>query len=489
MHGRVSTTPSRTKFIDTSIDFNINSQLIGGAKAKVIFNTGDLAGREFEIYSYNNTDKEIDIITYTDDSDLTLPNDILKPRVGDEYVLVNIKMPQEYIDNAEAELLEKATEYIDKYSQPNVIYRVSPHYPELRRRQKHVNLGDIIILIDEDFGIEFPTRILALTQKLNNEFEYSLEIGNQVTVSYFTQVMSDVKDVRNNIYQAGKYWFEQFNRIYNNVTGFTAPLYVNRGEFTPANYYYNNQSRRDYVFRMEGTGDNLRKVWYFYIGEDHKRAEWIQANWMLIGDQFEIIATETLLANNANIGRWLIQNGQIVSQALYDSTDETEIEPRVQLNGEEGYIKLVSGIDVFGNNIYSRYKQTILIDSRTGKITISRSGDIYQEPAEASFSSDGFIANFPGIDTKTVDSVPVGFISNIRSRGMAAVVAVGKGKLFKNSWIAANQFLAGVVGRVINTAIIQPLPLRGVLEPAKFWKKCRGYKSGECHQLRLPYIR
>ena len=39
LNGVVSSSSSITKFRDTSIDFNINEQLIGGAKAKVIFNS------------------------------------------------------------------------------------------------------------------------------------------------------------------------------------------------------------------------------------------------------------------------------------------------------------------------------------------------------------------------------------------------------------------------------------------------------------------
>ena len=426
LNGSVSSVNGSLKFTDTSIDFNINSQLIGGLKAKVIFNTGDLAGREFEIFKYNSSAKEIELVQHTDESNLTLPNEVLKPRVGDKYVLVNIKMPQSYIDKAEEELLERATEYLDKYSQPNVIYRISPHYPELRRKQKHLNLGDIITIVDEDFGIELPTRILALTQKLNNEFEYSLEIGSQIAVSYLTQALNDNKNLRNNIYQNNKYVTDLINRYFTNIREFTAPLYVNRGEFNPANFYYNNQNRRDYVFRWEGEPQSLKKTWYFYIGEDHQRAEWIQANWQLIGDQFEILATETLLAQNANIGNWFIQNGQIVSQK-----EGWEGEPNVQMNGLAGFLKFVSGIDIWGAGRYHRYKQVINIGGTEDGLTAHRAGDAYQEPAYVEFSSNGVYADFAGHNTMTDSDQP---------QGHGAIVGIGNAK---NS---VGDFVAGVVG-------------------------------------------
>lgn len=456
--GSVASLVNDSTFTDTGIDFNINNQLIGGVKAKVIFNTGDLAGREFEIGSYNHTAKKVELLYYTDDTGLKLPNDTFKPRIGDTYVFVGIKMPQSYIDNAEEELREKATEYIEKYSQPNVIYKVSPHHPNLRENQTDLNIGDVITLQDADFGIEFQTRILSLTQKINNEFDYSIDLGNQVTMGYMSQVLNNQRDIRNNIYQNNRYWTEQFNRVFNNINDFNQAVYVNMGEFSPTEYYHNNQNRRDYIYLINQSGV---KEWFYFIGEDHTRGEFIQANWQFIGDNFEIIATETLLAENANIGDWIIQNGMIVSQAVYESTDETEVEPRVQLNGRQGYIRLVSPVDIYGDAGLRTYKQSIMLDSRTGEINISRTGDSFQEAAETIVSSNGVSASFPGMDTGIVDSTPNGSINTSGSRGIGAIVAVGKGKLSSSmNWMFGG-FIAGVVGRVTNVIVNNAVPSFG----------------------------
>jgi hypothetical protein len=447
--GNVGAVTGNNVFTDTGINFNINNQLIGGATAKVVFNTGDLAGREFEIGSYNSASNKVELLYYTDDSDLRLPNDILKPRTGDKYVFINIKMPQEYIDAAEAELLEKANEYMEKYSQPNVIYKIAPHFPALRAKDLDLNLGDIVIVQDEDFGIEFPTRILSINQKLANKFEYSLEIGNQVSVSYFTQVMNDQKDLRNNFYQNNRYWTEQFNRVFNSVTDFNAPVYVNMGAFNPETYYYNNQNRRDYVYLINQSGV---KEWYYFRGEDHSRGEFILANWQLIGDNFDIIATQTILAENANIGNWIIQNGQIVSQEQYKN------EPRAQLNGLRGYIKLVSPVSVYGNGGYREYRQELLMDSRSSSFRAYRAGDAFQDEAEAVLSSDGLRASFPGLVTYNYNpAVPDNLVTD---HGLASVVAIGTAKLSTSVWNGF-KFIAGVVGRVWNTATTNAAPAFG----------------------------
>lgn len=430
--GSISSVQSQTVFTDTGIDFNINDQLMPGMTAKVTFNTGDLSGREFEISNYNASNKRVDIIPYSDDTGLTLPNATLKPRVGDKYVFWDIKMPQSYIDNAEAELTEKATEYIEKYSQPNVIYKVTPNYPELRDQQIKLNLGDIITIEDDDFNISFEVRILSLTQKIVNPFEYSLTIGNQITLNYVTQVINDTKKIRNEIYLNQITQRELYDRLYYNLRHLKTAVYVNRNEFDPNTYYYNNENRVDYVFRYDNTG---KKNWYYFIGEDHTKGAWIESNWQLIGDSFEIIASETILAENANIGDWIIQNGQLVSQAGYDN------EPRAQLNGLDGILKLVSPVQVRTESGAQRtYKQTLEINSLTGEIRSNRNGDSFQRSGTTAINADGVFANNPGTQ---VFSAATGF--DVRG----SVVGLAHGKVAKSS---GNDLIAGIIGVASNTS-------------------------------------
>lgn len=442
--GVVSSTQSNTVYTDTGIDFNINDQLMPGMTAKVTFNTGDLAGRSFEIANYNNTSKKIEIISFADDTGLVLPNDTLKPRIGDKYVFWDIKMPQTYIDNAEIELHNKAQEYLDKYSQPNVVYRITPNYPELRRSQIILNTGDLITVEDQDFNINFEVRILSLTQKLANQYEYSITIGNQITLNYVTQVINDTKKIRNEIYLNQITQSELYNRLFYNLRNLKTAVYVNRGEFDANEYYYNNQHRRDYVYRYDSEGV---KNWYYFIGEDHTKSAWIESEWQLIGDSFEILATETILSENANIGDWIIQNGQIVSQNGYDN------EPRAQLNGKDGILKLVSPVSVYTEGWGSKeYKQELELNSLIGKLKAYRNGDSQQLAATAYLSADGVFANSPG-----TDALPAS--TGIEAKG--ALVGLGYGKMTKRY---SGDFIAGVIGRASNSAS-NPAPAYG----GAFW--------------------
>jgi hypothetical protein len=115
-----------TKFFDSGMDFNLNDYLLPGVTAKLHFNTGNLGGYEFEVSNYNNSTKEFTIIAYKDDQGYEMPNATLKPAVGDKYVLLDIFLPQSYIDTAETALQAKAQAYLDDNSEPRVTYILNP---------------------------------------------------------------------------------------------------------------------------------------------------------------------------------------------------------------------------------------------------------------------------------------------------------------------------------------------------------------------------
>lgn len=444
--GVVSTTGSIYTFTDTSIDFNLNDHLISGVTAQVVFNSGDLAGRRYDITSYDHNTKQVEIVPYKDESGLETPDSVFKPRVGDKYVFVGIKMPQAYIDEAEAELLERGLEYIGKYSLPNVIYKVQPHYPALRANTLDLKLGDIITVEDEDFGISFETRILKLRQKVSNEYEYQIEIGQHITINYLTKVIGDQRDIRNQIYFRDKYVNERFNRVYNGVNEFTQAVFINRGEFSHETYYYNNQNRIDFVYIINAEG---AKEWYYFIGQDHSRGAWNLANWKFIGANFDIIATQTVLAENANIGNWIIQNEQLVSQST-----GWENEPNAQLNGKDGWLKFISGINVeTKSGQFKKYRQEVKLAGSADGLTATRQGDADQVASYVEFSSDGVRAEYAG---QMLSYPPRG------SSGRAAIAGVAEGMRS-----AANSWIAGVVGlcKNVSTTITKSPAFGGI-----FWK-------------------
>ena len=217
--GIVSTIDSENifKFTDASMDFNLNDQLIEGVVAKLTFNTGKLAGYEFEISQYAHSSKRFTIIQYQDTNGFALPSEDFKIEIGDEYVLHDIKMPQSYIDQAEQGLEKKAKEYLKQNSLPNAVYTIIPDYTYLRKKLIQLNVGDVITIRDDEFGLERQTRIISLTQSLANEYLYTIKVGDKITVSYLNRIVADGLKNENSI-RLERYNREiQYNRIRRNL--------------------------------------------------------------------------------------------------------------------------------------------------------------------------------------------------------------------------------------------------------------------------------
>ena len=120
-------------FYDTSM-FDLNESnssgtkwLIAGTTAKISMITGKLAGYEFEIASYNHGEKKFTINEYKDDRGEIFPSPTLTAfqfEVGDVYTILDIRLPDSYVIEAEADVKQKAQEHLYKNSSPKVRYPI-----------------------------------------------------------------------------------------------------------------------------------------------------------------------------------------------------------------------------------------------------------------------------------------------------------------------------------------------------------------------------
>lgn len=102
--------------IDTSIGYDINDQLTP-TQAKIVFNTGELAGYEFPINRYDAQNFSIYLTAITDETNRTLPQPgetpgTMIPAAGDEYVIININPPVIFVTEAVTELNAAANAYM-----------------------------------------------------------------------------------------------------------------------------------------------------------------------------------------------------------------------------------------------------------------------------------------------------------------------------------------------------------------------------------------
>lgn len=151
---------------DLSLEFDINNYLLGGLTAKIRMKTGNLAGYEFEIQKYDHATAELFIIPFKDEKGYVVPNATLQIGIGDEYTLVDIDQPASYVAVAEAELLARSQEYLDKWSVPEYPYNARVHPAFLADIAARFEVGDRITVIDTDFGINRLYRISQFTYHL-----------------------------------------------------------------------------------------------------------------------------------------------------------------------------------------------------------------------------------------------------------------------------------------------------------------------------------
>jgi hypothetical protein len=121
--------------------------------------------------------------------------------------------------------------------------------------------------------------------------------------------------------------------------GDPGPAIVYRGDFSSGNTYYNNAARRDVV--------KYGSTYYIYKGSDATSGGWNSANWENFGAQFDSVATRILLAENANIGGWVIQNERLESQSggayLDGKTGTIDVNGSITSKGGKYTTKVANG--------------------------------------------------------------------------------------------------------------------------------------------------
>lgn len=182
-------------------DGKTTKYLVAGLSAKIHFNTGNLAGYEFEIQKYDHATKTFTLKKLTDDRGEVFPSEksaSFQFLVGDEYKILDVALPKKYQDEAEKKLLEKGLEYYKQNSQPRVKYGLSISSRILEKifgGDESVAIyspGDYVNVKDEGVGVEKAVRIQSLQRNLLNIYDYDLTLSDVAENSITTRVISDL---------------------------------------------------------------------------------------------------------------------------------------------------------------------------------------------------------------------------------------------------------------------------------------------------------
>lgn len=201
-------------FIDTSFPFDINAKnasgetlyLISGVSTKVHFNSGNLAGYEFEVHAYDHATHKFTLVKQTDDRGNVFPSETspaFQISKNDTYKVLDIAYSRDIEEAAEKKLAEEGNKYYDQNSQPKVQYSVNVTKAFIENKlalsDGITNVfapGDYLPIKDDEIGVDKSIRIKSFTRNVLDPYDYSLTISDtQTKGDITTRVISDLVDI------------------------------------------------------------------------------------------------------------------------------------------------------------------------------------------------------------------------------------------------------------------------------------------------------
>ena len=193
-------------FTDTSIPqaLNFTDLQIKGEKMLIYFESGMLSGREFEVSKYDHAQKRFQLVPKEEDG-VTMPNDIFKPAIGDQYSVYNMQMPNAYIcdDNTKTgaswEMMKEACKYL--YENRTDMFTFTGDLDGIWAKKNWANVGGrlkmgaYINFSDTEFQhTPVAIRIVGLKEYVNNPYSPQIELSNKVQGQSFS---SEIRKLQN----------------------------------------------------------------------------------------------------------------------------------------------------------------------------------------------------------------------------------------------------------------------------------------------------
>lgn len=194
-------------FYDTGIPNNLNFEdcLIEGEKMTVIFQSGMLSGKEFEV-KYTHVGRKFEIVPQEIDG-ITMPDGgVWMPEVGDKYAVFGVQLPEAYIsDNATRtgaswDVFREAVKYLYEHEDKKFTFTGTLDGIWVKKRWLTVGgkivLGGFVSFTDNQFHPEGSLiRIVGIKRYVNNPYSPEIELSN---TPVGTSVASELNKIETN---------------------------------------------------------------------------------------------------------------------------------------------------------------------------------------------------------------------------------------------------------------------------------------------------
>lgn len=194
-------------------NFNFDKEsIIDGKNLSVSFESGQLAGRDFELKYYDKPEKkndEADVTTFeikTGDYEIIIDESTgniipglsyIIPQNGDQIILFNIIMPSEYVSSAQNELEKELDKAISDASKDNNSYEVESYPESFYEHSYDTHLGQEVNFYNGDNILN--SRILMVEKHLDFQYEQTIRIGNEHIKGNTQELKEEVANVNQNI--------------------------------------------------------------------------------------------------------------------------------------------------------------------------------------------------------------------------------------------------------------------------------------------------
>lgn len=193
-------------FKDDTLNFDPNDYELAGETKRVSFQDGELAGlgtdddHYFEV-NFDSKTREFEIITiWPYDDDTQLPGGKLVPKVGDHYILWNVRMPDEYYPIAEEEFLNAVEKYNVEHWKDISVYKAPTDHVWVEENNAVLHVGRRVRLVSDKY---FPengyrqSRITKITRKVNLPSQMDLEISDALQTGALDKVNDSIGELKN----------------------------------------------------------------------------------------------------------------------------------------------------------------------------------------------------------------------------------------------------------------------------------------------------
>jgi hypothetical protein len=184
---------------DSSITFNPNDYLLPNEALRIVFQSGGLNGREFDV-NWHQDAQEFEIINEELADYLTLPNDTLNPDVGDAFVLYNFDIKavaDHYVTDAEQELLTEAKAWLDNNSKDTDVYTCETNPIKCRELDYDFDIGQSVtlksVILD---GGQRESRIMGYKKNLYDQYICTYTAGDNSKYSRLATVEKTVSELQ-----------------------------------------------------------------------------------------------------------------------------------------------------------------------------------------------------------------------------------------------------------------------------------------------------